>query len=251
MSNIISIILFSVFIILYIGLVIWSIKEKNTVGIIVFGLAAILFAFLIYRVIYEDKYGPYKELVTKYEMEHDGSKQKGNYKKNNLIFTHKVSDESFYDTYTIEDYNPCNLNLESYILDIFFDFKEGSVQRIFSYLKEQSEKKGYNARITIRNSHFEVVIEYLINAKGIEYDITESKEYRFEKYKEDDEEKTRKIYNSNYKEKYTTPELEIERITLDNKIEDFDRELIDLLFDRDISDFKMTNNYNMVSYTLR
>lgn len=236
MASIIMCILFIVAIL--IALITCIYKREFGASISCF-LILIIFGGLLVISINGYKYGSYSDLVTKYGMVHSGSEASGTYVKDNLVFNHRSFKEEYEDVYSITDYGDMNLNLHSKILDYFVNFKEGAIQLLVNHLKEYSEHYETNSEVTITLNHTRIEIIYHYRNNELNYKITVVKQYR---WITDDDDNTIKETNTDYKTKYVDPEFRIEHYNDDYM--ETDKVLIDLIFDKDINEFKKYDYYN-------
>lgn len=240
-----SIIMSALFIVVAIIALITCIVRKELAASLMCIPLIALFVGLLIISINEYKYGSYSDLVTKYGMTHSGSEINGTYVKDNLIFHHKSYKEDYEDEHQIEDSGEMNLNLHAKIIDNFMTFKEGSIPLIVNYLKDYADHYETNSEITIMNNHTKIKITYYYRNNSIDYRITVVKEYRYIKDKNDN---TIKETNTSYKTKYVEPYLKIKHYNED--YQEFDKELIDLLFDKKINDFVINKYNDVIEYTL-
>ena len=247
MASIIMCILFIVAIL--IALITCIYKREFGASISCF-LILIIFGGLLVISINGYKYGSYSDLVTKYGMVHSGSEASGTYVKDNLVFNHRSFKEEYEDVYSITDYGDMNLNLHSKILDYFVNFKEGAIQLLVNHLKEYSEHYETNSEVTITLNHTRIEIIYHYRNNELNYKITVVKQYR---WITDDDDNTIKETNSKYNYRFVEPELRIKHYNDD--YQEFDKELVDLIFNKDISDSKVEKNsingINKLSYSFK
>lgn len=219
-------------------MIIYSIYKHEELWVTIFFVFfAIACSVGLFFAIKDYKYGEYKELVTVYGMEHKGIDTNGTYTKNNLTFTNKEFNSSFTDIFEVSDSGDIDLNLHSYIINLLFDFKEGTFQHIYSHLKDYADHFEKSSEITIYNNHLKLTIEYYSISKSIEYTIIREKAYKED---EDSDGNTIKVDNYYYDKNYVVPELKIEHYN--NDYYDFDKELCLLLFDKDIEKAKKTES---------
>lgn len=240
-----SIIMSAIFIVVaIIALITCIVKKELAASLMCIPLIALFVGLLIIS-INGYKYGSYSDLVTKYGMTHSGSEINGTYVKDNLIFHHKSYKEDYEDEHQIEDSGEMNLNLHAKIIDNFMTFKEGSIPLIVNYLKDYADHYETNSEITIMNNHTRIKITYYYRNNSIDYRITVVKEYRYIK---DENDNTIKETNTSYKTRYVEPYLKIKHYNED--YQEFDKELIDLLFDKKINDFVINKYNDVIEYTL-
>ena len=240
-----SIIMSAIFIVVAIIALITCIVKKELAASLACIPIIALFVGLLIISINGYKYGMYSDLVTKYGMTHSGTEINGSYVKGNLFFHHKSYKENYEDNHRIEDSGDFNLNLHAKILDNFISFKEGSVPIIVNYLKDYADHYEKDSEITIWNDHTKIEITYYYRSNFIKYNITVVKEYR---YITDDEDNTVKETNKDYNTKYVSPYLKIEHYNED--YQEFDKELIDLLFNQNIENFNVNKHDDVIEYTL-
>lgn len=225
--------------ILLVALIMGIVKKEKKGSIITCIIMIIGFGILLIFFIKDYKYGNYADLVNKYGMVHSGDKDNGTYTKDNLVFHYNTLDESFEEIYSITDFMNMNINLQARIISYLFDFKEGTIQLIYNYLKDYSEHLERNSEIVIFYNHSKLSIYYYYQDKKISYNVTRQKQYRYE----NDKEKTEK--NSNYSSRCIDPELRINHYNDD--YQETDNELINLLFNKNISDanVKLNDSYGI------
>lgn len=184
-------------------------------------------------------YGPYSDLVKKYNMTyHESSISTGNYTINNLKFAiNNIDYNNFEEKYHISDYGDYSFDYHYIILSKFLNIKKGSIEMIYENLSESTDV----SKMTIINNHCKVEIS--LNSDGqIDYSISKS----FPSYTEGSGENKKVISNNNYLTKYVKSELHL--IHSNDNYKEFDQKLIELLFDKDINSFKIEKDGINIRY---
>ena len=154
------IITLSIMVIIFILMAIYYLIKKDKSGSIVSIVIIIATSLFLVISIRDYKYGSYKDLITKYGMSHTGYSGSDIYTKNNLTFTTSESNYKFENSYTIEDSEPHDLNLQSYIINKFISMDEGSIQMIYEHLKNNADTHESSSEVFIYGNHYKIHIKY-------------------------------------------------------------------------------------------
>ena len=167
--------------------------------------------------------GKYATLFNDYEMNCEVEKydeiETITYSENTCRLT--IRNDTYIELY---DKEPLMIKCEEQVLDQFIDYKEGVIEMLYDNLKDSAYNLEKESTIIISTNDVYITITYYPKTEEIRYRISEKTS-------------NRTYHNS------------LEIMHFDDEYQEFDKNLIRLLFNKDIEDFDLNKNDNYFVYS--